>query len=363
MWAFICTTAPLVCANQPTDIDSIESSISPLLLDVVVVKASPVINKTDGKVIRPDKEMLRMSTDGVDLLRKLQLSRITVNPLTNNIEVVGGGDVLLCINGIESTSAQIAAIRPQDIIRIEYHDNPGIRYGAATIVIDYITSRHQSGGNLNIDAFEAIAGGRFASIDNLAGQYNHGRSVWSANISYFGQQKDKWQRDYDETWNYPDATLVRHEEGLPVTVSAHRLESTINYNYQLPTGDIFNARLGFNLNDVPNKEEGDRMAWLQTSGSVDPILVAEHTEEHLIQPNVGLFYQHNMSGGQSLIFDTQGSYLQSRMSHKYSENGVGEDSRVFGDKYSLKLLSMYENRTGSRLWSVAVSNNLSLIQK
>ena len=33
---------------------------------------------------------------------------------------------------------RIKAIRPADIIRIEYHDNPGLRYGNAEVVLDYI---------------------------------------------------------------------------------------------------------------------------------------------------------------------------------------------------------------------------------
>ena len=148
MWAFLCTTAPFVCSQETSTPDSIEYSISPHLLDEVVVRASSIINKTDGKIIRPNKEMLRTSSDGIDLLRKLQLSRITVNPQTNSIDVVGGGDVILCINGVESTSAQVMAIPPRDILRIEYHDSPGIRYSGAAVVIDYITSRQESGGNI-----------------------------------------------------------------------------------------------------------------------------------------------------------------------------------------------------------------------
>ena len=105
-WAFLCTTAPFVCSQETSTPDSIEYSISTHLLNEVVVKASSIINKTDGKIIRPNKEMLRTSSDGIDLLRKLQLSRITVNLQTNSIDVVGGGDVILCINGVESTSAQ-----------------------------------------------------------------------------------------------------------------------------------------------------------------------------------------------------------------------------------------------------------------
>ena len=103
MWALICATAPFAHSQNAThvttiDSDSIEYSFDEQLLDEIVVKAASVINKNDRKLIRPDEVTLRSSTDGVDLLRKLQLSHITVNPLTNAIELTGGGEVMLCIN-------------------------------------------------------------------------------------------------------------------------------------------------------------------------------------------------------------------------------------------------------------------------
>lgn len=246
MWAFLCLTLSFVYAQEINTIDSIEYSISPKLLEEVVVKASPIVNRIDGKVIRPNKETVKTSADGIDLLRKLQLSRITINPLTNRIEVAGGGEVILCINGVQSTSSQVAAIKPNDIIRIEYHDNPGVRFAGASVVIDYIISQSNSGGNLFLSSFDAFGKGRWASIDNFATQYNHGRSVWTINADYFGKRNDNWKRDYNEIWNYPDGMLTRYEDGLPVTVSNHNLESSVNYNYMHPSGNLFNIRLGFN---------------------------------------------------------------------------------------------------------------------
>ena len=362
MWAFLCATAPFVRSQNTSAPDSTDYSISPQLLDEVVVKASSTINKTDGKVIRPTKEMLRTASDGIDLLRKLQLSRITVNPLTNSIDVAGGGEVRLCINGVESTSAQIKAIPPSEILRIEYHDAPGIRYSGAAVVIDYITSRQESGGNVFLDSFDAVGKGRWASIDNFAAQFNHGRSVWTANAAYFGKRSDNWVRDYDETWRYPDGDVTRHEYGLPVTVGNHSLETSLNYNYLHPSGHTLNLRLGFNLEDVPNKEEGDRHAILETSGSGHSVEVREHTEERSLQPNFGLYYQLKLSDTESFILDAQGSYVRSRMLHEYSENGFGESSLVTGRKYAGRFLGMYENRVGSRVWHLGVSTDLSYLR-
>ena len=362
MWAFLCTTAPFVCSQEVSVPDSIGHSIPTHMLEEVIVKAAPAINKTDGKVIRPNKEMLQTATDGIDLLRKLQLSGITVNTLTNSVDAVGGGDVIFCINGVESTSAQIMSIPPRDILRVEYHDVPGVRYSEAAIVIDYITSRKESGGNIFLSSFDAFGKGRWASIDNFAAQYNQGRSVWTVNADYFGKRSDNWIRDYTEIWKYPDAIISRHEYGLPVTVSNHFLESSLNYNYMHPSGNILNVRLGFNLEDVPNKEEGDRRAILETSETEKAVEVEEHTEEHSIHPNLGLYYQHKLSDTNSIILDARGSYVRSRMLHGYSENGIGESTHVKGDKYVVKFIGMYESRVRSRVYNIGVSANCSYLR-
>lgn len=366
MWALLCATAPFACPQETATPDTIawetsEYSSSPQLLNEIVITAAPSINKNDRKVIRPGKELLRSATDGIDLLRKLQLARISVDPLTNEITIAGGGTTVLCINGVESTSAQISAIRPDDIVRIEYHDNHGVRYAGASAVIDYITTRHDSGGNLALDAFGALASGRYASIDHFAEQYNRGCSVWSFNMGFMGQKKDRWIRDYEETWNYPDATVSRKETGLPVKVGSSGLESIVNYNYLHPRGDMFNLRLGFDFTDIPDMEQGDHHAVLETSDADVPIIVTEHTAERSIRPNIGLYYIRQLAEGQKLTFDLQGSYLRSRMAHEYAENGIGESDRVNGNKYAVKFLGIYENRNGSRLWNAGVSNHTSVM--
>lgn len=128
------------------------------------------------------------------------------------------------------------------------------------------------------------------------------------------------------------------------------------------TGNLLNIRLGFNLDDVPNKEEGDRNALLHLSDKEDPILVREHTEEYLIQPNIGLYYLHKLSDERSLILHAQSSYIHSKMLHEYSENEIAEMINVKGDKYAAKCLGMYESRVRSRVWNIGVSTNYSYLR-
>lgn len=50
------------------------------------------------------------------------------------------------------------------------------------------------------------------------------------------------------------------------------------------------------------------------------------------------------------------------MLHEYSEDGVGENSRVHGEKYTLRFLGLFEQRTGSRVYNVGISNNSSFVR-
>jgi len=135
------TFVPVNTQNKDTDLGKVTLSASEVMLKDVTVTANAVIQKSDRKVIIPSDAQIKASNSGVTLLRNLQLSRIIINPISNSITVPGGDAVQLRINGIEVTMAEVVALIPEDIIRIEYHDEPGMRYNGAAPVIDYNTKR------------------------------------------------------------------------------------------------------------------------------------------------------------------------------------------------------------------------------
>ena len=187
---------------------------SPVSLDEVVIAAKSVVNKGDRISILPSETQIKTSADGVDLLNKMQLSRIMVDVMSGEITASGNGEVQLRVNGILVTYTEIAALKPGDIVRIEYHDSPGARYGNASVVIDYITCKHDSGGNIRGGAFHNIGGDRTSIDDMLSGRYNWGKSELSANIRFI-QRKGDWTREYDEKFIFPDRELHRLEAGEP----------------------------------------------------------------------------------------------------------------------------------------------------
>ena len=242
---------PSLSAQQVTmREDSTFVTSSSFFLDEVTVTAKSVINKGDKLSILPSEIQRKTATDGVELLNKMQLSRIMVDVMSGEITTPGNGEVQLRINGILVTYPEVAALNPEDIIRIEYHDSPGVRYGNAAVVIDYITRKKESGGSIRGGAFHSIGGDRTSIDDMLSANYNNGKSEFSANVRFI-QRKGDWTREYDEKLLFPDHELQRKEIGEPTLFNKKVLYSNLNYSLQEKDKYIFNAQFRYSYNDFP----------------------------------------------------------------------------------------------------------------
>ena len=180
--------------NLQTNLNLGELPLSPdnVMLEGVTVTASPIIKKTDRQIIFPTEMQTKAASNGVSLLRNLQLSRILINPIDNSITIPGGDNVQLRINGVEVTQAEIIAIRPTDVIRIEYIDNPGARYGNAGAVLNYIVKRRESGGSISADLTNGVSDTGYGE-HNLTAKYHFNKSELSTTV-YWGQRDLKWTR-------------------------------------------------------------------------------------------------------------------------------------------------------------------------
>lgn len=150
-------------------------------MEGVTVSASSQISRADRKLVFPSERQMKVSTNGVNLLQQMMLPRIQVNPMDNSIGLLGGGELQLRINGAKAEIEEIKALQPSDIIRIEYHDNPGLRYGNAEVVLDYIVRRPDTGGNFGVDLSQGVNAmwGEY----NVFGKVNHKKSEFG--VSYY----------------------------------------------------------------------------------------------------------------------------------------------------------------------------------
>ena len=342
----------LLCMASPSYTQLIakdSTGVMAISLDEITIQAQSVIEKGDRKVILPTQNQLKMSSSGIDLLGKLQLPRITVDIMSGEITTSGNGEVQLLINGVQVTYTEISSLSPEDILRIEYHDTPGARYGNAAAVIDYITKNKKAGGSISGGAIHSLSSNRTSIDDMVSGRYNYGKSEISANTRYI-QRKGDWTREYDERFIFPDKELHRLETGEPTLFNKKLLTSSLSYSLQEKGKYLFNAQFRYTLQDNPAGYE-DRKSKLYTSDSDIPVSIYDHTKERNHLPSLDLYYQRNLKNDQRLIFNLVGTYIKSSNTriHQEKQEGIANTelySDIAGKKYSLTAEAIYEKKLG-----------------
>lgn len=331
--------------EKETAVGTIPMAHDAVALKDVVVTGQTVIQKSDRKIIVPSASQLKISNNGITLLKNLQLSRIIVNPIDNSVTVPGSGAVQFRINGVEVGINEITALVPTDIIRIEYHDDPGMRYGDVPAVLDYITRRRETGGSISANLGNAF----FQNLDwgenTLSAKVNHKKSEFSAN-AYWARRAIDWTRENTETFVYSNKTIEREEVGTPTKFKQDRLNYSVNYNLNDADNYVLNLRLRNILEDTPN-DFSNRNSIMTSSDNSSALSIVDHSSSLSNVPSLDVYFQKNLKNNQLLILNAVGTYFDTRTTRTYQEslaNDLITDiySRVDGKKYSLIMEGIYE---------------------
>ena len=344
------------------DLGTISIDSAAVTLKEVTITATPVINQLDRKLVFPTAYQLKAATDGLTLLQRLQLNRIQVDPIRQKITSSNQGDVQLRINGAKVEIQEILALRPEDVIRIEYHDEPGLRYGDGTAaVIDYIIRRHQTGGYVGINISGPIT--TIWGNNNVTAKVNHKKSEWG--INYYGGYRlfDEYWRENTETFNYTaKPSFTRLEEGIPDKVKMHWDNLTMSYSYQEAEKWFINAavRSGFR-----GEKMNTRSLLYPIDNPTNSVAMKDFTSSDSKSPSIDIYLQRNLKNDQAIVLNTVGTYIRTYDDRIYEEkkhSAVVTDiySATRGKKYSFIGEGIYEKKfKGSKL-SAGIRHQQSL---
>ncbi len=329
--------------EQNADLGEIRLKPATEILDEVVVEGEKIIRKIDRQLVMPTEAQKKASTNGVSLLQHLQLPNLSVNPLNKVISTNYGESVQLRINGVEATEAEVVAIRPADVIRVEVHEQPGLRYGGAAAVVDYIIKRRDTGGNVSADLTNGVSPLGFGDYQ-LSGKYHQGKSSLSALIQW-SRRDLEWNRENEEMFCFPDQTITNREVvASPNRIKYDYLTTSFNYNYTNGEKSMLNIAFRNNLKDIPYSFT-DRNTLLFQEDRVYKVKDRESTKA--VISSLDIYYQLNLKNDRHLYFDVVGTYLKSdgRRTYSMTEQGripVEIASKTEGDKYSLIGEAIYE---------------------
>ena len=330
--------------NKDTDLGTIEIDSAAIALNEVVVTAAKVINEADRKILLPTSKQMKAATNGFDLLQQLNLRRIQIDVMRNTIAASGGGEVDLRINGVKSSIQEVMSLRPEDILRIEHHEDPGLRYEGAEAVIDYITRRRNSGGFISFDT-ETSPHVAFGN-NSVTAKFNYKKSEFGLFYTGGYRSVDHMWRENSETFNFPDGrSLTRMEDGTPDKWAMNWNYMQMNYNYQQGKEWFFNATLRANINGNPKQNFNSYL--YPTNNPSNGVHMTDRSSSWERRPSLDLYYQRNFKNQQSLILNVVGTYMDSNSKRHYKEMQDTETltdlfSNVDGNKYSIIGEGIYE---------------------
>lgn len=332
--------------NKSIDLKEILMEDAAVSLDGVTVSASNTNSRSDRKLIFPSDRQVKASTNGMDLLQQLMLPKITVNPMSNEIKVPGNGEVQLRINGVKVELDEIKALLPTDIIRIEFHDNPGLRYRNAEVVLDYIVRRPETGGNFSVDMSQGV--NALWGEHRVSGKINHKKSEFGASYRIGPRDFYGMSRDNKEIFHLADGTVLhRKETGDPSHASMFMHNLNLNYSVQDPEKYLFNATFRYWNNHQPHWDYRGILSNLDNPDDYVDMVDLNSSDNQV--PALDLYYQRNLKNDQTLVFNVVGTYNRTS-SHRFYQESRGEElladinNRVSGKKYSLIGEAIYEKK-------------------
>ena len=342
------TTALILALAIPAFSQTTETtdSLPAVTLNEVEIRGSTMLDKSDRKLLIPTSEQTRLSSNGVDLLRNMQVPMLKIDIVNDEIKMADNGTLTICINGREADIKDVKALDPRTVKRIEFHESPSMRYGGVDGVIDYIVEQPTSGGNFMTSGQQAYVGwGNY----NAAGKMNKGRSQFGF-YGNFGERYgfSTW-RDNEERYVTADGRqFTRTEAGLPGDLSCPWYSAAVDYSYSDGGKTLFVAQA--RINGQP-EQEAEFIGKLTNSYSSGTQLVTDKSTSKRLRPSLDLYWQCNIDGNQSLMLNAVGTYASSTSDHFYvtENNGTGiEDvslhNKIDSHNYSLIVNGNYEKR-------------------
>lgn len=308
-------------------------------LSEVEVKAARTVSKSDGMLLYPTDGQKRSASSGYAILQQLHLPGIRIDEVAYSVSALDNrGSVQLRINGIIVGKAEMLSLTPSDIVRIDFVDQPGVRYGEGiAYVIDIHTRRPDSGYTVGTSLAQSLTV-KNGSYD-VYGKWNTGKSELSLNygFSYKDFRGDRVEERADYHLTDGSVCTIRRSD---VDTRSRDLRNALKLTYNLADSSryVFQASLSGDFSHVP----GDfSRKHIQEGG--EKTYTALRTEESLIgSPVLDLYYFHQFTSRQSVTLNAVGTYIHTDSSDSYDE---GEPYRydVYGKTYSLMSEGIYEN--------------------
>ena len=329
---FFLILSSTLCA-QAQDVDK------SITLGEVTVKASKVVRKPDGMTIYPTAAQKRASNNGYSMMEKLSLPNIRVDNINHTLSAIDErGSVQLRINGIVVGKQEMTALDPKNIAKIEFTDNPGVRYGEGiAYVIDITTGRNEDGYTIGTDLTAALT--TVKGDGTLYGKWNQGKGEWSLSYQMDGKRAKGATSLQTANYTLTDGTLYTMERNEVESLNKQTNHNAkLTYNWADSTATVFQASVSGTFGRTP-----DNYSVKDVVDGNSRYRSTSRNDDRSSSPVLDLYFFRQLTPRQSVTANAVGTYISTKAS-SYNNERTAYQYAVDGKTASLLSEIIYENR-------------------
>lgn len=169
-----------IASPRPVNPDSIKTKTSKL--GEIVVEASMQRTGAGVSTYYPDRNSRRTALNAIDLLNRMAIPQINVDPLGGSVRTPGGEDVAVFIDMEPATPEEKDALRAEDVKKVEYFVFPSDpRFNHERYVINITLRHYEYGGYSKLSATGNIMAGSESGLAYAKMSYK--RMTYDVNVT------------------------------------------------------------------------------------------------------------------------------------------------------------------------------------
>ncbi len=308
-------------------------------LKEVIVKGAKVVSNVDGQTIYPTDAQKNASNNGYSILQKLSLPNLRIDNVAHSISSIDNrGSVQIRINGIIVGKEEMLALDPKLINKINFIDNPGVRYGEEiSYVVNIITKRNDTGYTIGADVTPTLTSWQGNGM--VYGKCNAGKSELSFSYDFSGHKlkgkKTKEAADY--TLNDGSIRTIERND-LETLRKGHAHGVKLTYNYADSTACVFQVSLSENTSKTPGNYSIKEIVDGNTR-----YITTYNNSCRSSSPVLDLYFFRQLTPRQTITANAVGTYI-STTNENYFDEGEPYQYDVNGKTASVLSEVVYENR-------------------
>lgn len=301
---------PLLCNAQEE-----KDSVNIYKLDEVVVEASRHYAIDNGVAYVPTMKVKQHSINIVDMLSKMMVVGLHIDMTSNKVETTYRKDVHFFIDGIETQDWEVNALRPKDVLRVEFLQSPADpKFRNYSAVVNVIMKKYNYGGYILTEANQSFLSnsGNYGAIAKI----NHNKWTYQA-------LAEVYYRNVDDIINRQNTKYIfSPEEIINKSTDQKQKEQTQTYTAAFNTRYdseklVFSISAGYKHNRTPQNNSKNSITYIR-NGVIEKAEGKSEYTSHSVLPYLNTYFQVSKLPNNSLLYGAASvSYNHNNASSTY----------------------------------------------